>query len=137
MTDLGISNSLADSIKELGTRAEKPEAQVRGMDEGQKRLKASESEVGSRTLNRNLSPNSLKEIEENLEKVYEQAPVSLTNLSFEFVDDSTTPIIKVYDKKNDEVIREIPSEEFREVAKALEELADKLSSKGVLLDINS
>ena len=38
------------------------------------------------------------------------------------------------DKENDEVIREIPTEEFREVAKALEEFADKLSNKGLLFD---
>ena len=44
------------------------------------------------------------------------------------------PIIKVLDKENDEVIREIPTEEFREVAKALEEFADKLSNKGLLFD---
>jgi flagellar protein FlaG len=38
------------------------------------------------------------------------------------------------DKDNKEVIREIPSEEFREVAKALEEFTDKLTGKGVIFN---
>jgi flagellar protein FlaG len=40
----------------------------------------------------------------------------------------------VFDKTSEEVIREIPTEEFREVAKALDEFADKLTSKGLLLN---
>ena len=48
--------------------------------------------------------------------------------------DANTSFFDWYTKENDEVIREIPTEEFREVAKALEEFADKLSNKGLLFD---
>jgi flagellar protein FlaG len=44
-------------------------------------------------------------------------------------------VVKVLDKDSQEVIREIPPKEFREVAQALQEVADKLSnSKGVLFN---
>ncbi|MCF2859359.1 flagellar protein FlaG [Pseudoalteromonas sp. SMS1] len=73
-------------------------------------------------------------VKANLAKVNDFIPVTATNLSFEFDDQGDPPFIRVVDKDSDEVIREIPSEEFREVAKALDELADKVSGKGVLFD---
>ncbi len=74
------------------------------------------------------------EVKGNLEKLNEYIPVTSTNLKFEFDDDGDLPIIKVLDKSNDEVIREIPTEEFREIAKALDEFADKLTNKGLLFN---
>ncbi len=76
----------------------------------------------------------IAEVKQNLEKLNSYIPVTSTNLIFEFDEQGDPPIIKVLDKENDEVIREIPTEEFREVAKALEEFADKLSNKGLLFD---
>jgi len=76
----------------------------------------------------------IAEVKQNLEKLNNYIPVTSTNLIFEFDEKGDPPIIKVLDKENDEVIREIPTEEFREVAKALEEFADKLSNKGLLFD---
>jgi flagellar protein FlaG len=76
----------------------------------------------------------IAEVKQNLEKLNEYIPVTSTNLIFEFDELGDPPVIKVLDKQNDEVIREIPTEEFREVAKALEEFADKLSNKGLLFD---
>ena len=76
----------------------------------------------------------IAEVKHNLEKLNNYIPVTSTNLIFEFDELGDPPIIKVLDKQNDEVIREIPTEEFREVAKALEEFADKLSSKGLFFD---
>ena len=76
----------------------------------------------------------IAEVKQNLEKLNDFIPVTSTNLIFEFDEKGDPPIIKVLDRENDEVIREIPTEEFREVAKALEEFADKLSNKGLLLD---
>lgn len=76
----------------------------------------------------------IAEVKQNLEKLNNYIPVTSTNLIFEFDEKGDPPIIKVLDKQNDEVIREIPTEEFREVAKALEEFADKLSNKGLLFD---
>jgi len=74
------------------------------------------------------------EVKDNLDKLNEYIPVTSTNLKFEFDDGGDLPIIKVLDKSNDEVIREIPTEEFREIAKALDEFADKLTNKGLLFN---
>ncbi|MCQ8877381.1 flagellar protein FlaG [Pseudoalteromonas shioyasakiensis] len=76
----------------------------------------------------------IAEVKQNLEKLNEYIPVTATNLVFEFDELGEPPIIKVLDKESEEVIREIPTKEFREVAKALDEFADKLSSKGLLFD---
>ncbi|QLE08744.1 flagellar protein FlaG [Pseudoalteromonas shioyasakiensis] len=76
----------------------------------------------------------IAEVKQNLEKLNNYIPVTSTNLIFEFDEKGDPPIIKVLDRENDEVIREIPTEEFREVAKALEEFADKLTNKGLLFD---
>jgi uncharacterized FlaG/YvyC family protein len=74
------------------------------------------------------------QVKSDLAKLNDFIPVTATNLSFEFDDKGNPPFIRVIDKGSDEVIREIPSEEFREVAKALEEFADKVSGKGLLFD---
>ncbi|KPM78018.1 MULTISPECIES: flagellar protein FlaG [unclassified Pseudoalteromonas] len=76
----------------------------------------------------------IAEVKENLEKLNKYIPVTSTNLIFEFDELGEPPIIKVLDKESEEVIREIPTEEFREVAKALDEFADKLTSKGMLFN---
>ncbi|TMO63254.1 flagellar biosynthesis protein FlaG [Pseudoalteromonas aurantia] len=73
-------------------------------------------------------------LQESLDRVNEFLSVQSTSLSFEFDEKGDPPIIKVIDQGSEEVIREIPSKEFREVAKALEELADKLDNKGVLVN---
>lgn len=70
----------------------------------------------------------------DLERVNNFIPLTSTNLSFEFDEEGNPPFIRVVDKDSNEVIREIPSEDFREVAKALNDLADKISGKGVLID---
>ncbi|TMO44818.1 flagellar biosynthesis protein FlaG [Pseudoalteromonas sp. S4389] len=76
----------------------------------------------------------IAEVKENLEKLNKYIPVTATNLIFEFDELGDPPIIKVLDKESEEVIREIPTKEFREVAKALEEFADKLTNKGLLFN---
>lgn len=76
----------------------------------------------------------IAEVRQSLDKLNEFIPVTSTNLIFEFDEKGDPPIIKVLDRENDEVIREIPTEEFREVAKALEEFADKLANKGLLFN---
>jgi flagellar protein FlaG len=80
-----------------------------------------------------MSADFFADIKENLQKINDFIPVSSTNLIFEFDELGEPPVVKVIDKENDEVIREIPPQEFREVAKALESLADKLSSNSGIL----
>jgi len=79
--------------------------------------------------------NFFEEIKDNLKKINDFIPVSSTNLVFEFDELGEPPVVKVIDKSNDEVIREIPPQEIREVAKAFENLADKLNTQtGILFN---
>lgn len=75
-----------------------------------------------------------EELRESLDKINDFIPIRSTNLVFEFDELGDPPIVKVIDRDSEEVIREIPPKEFREVAKALEEFADKLDNRGVFLD---
>ncbi|MDW7550061.1 flagellar protein FlaG [Pseudoalteromonas peptidolytica] len=84
--------------------------------------------------NEQSKSNLVAEVKENLEKVNQFIPVKSTDLQFEFDEKGDPPIVKVIDSDSNKVIREIPSEEFREMAKALEEFADKVSSRGLLFD---
>ena len=76
----------------------------------------------------------IAEVKDNLKKLNDYIPMTATNLIFEFDELGDPPFIKVLDKDSDEVIREIPTEEFREVAKALDEFAEKLTNKGLLFN---
>ncbi|WP_151172389.1 flagellar protein FlaG [Pseudoalteromonas ruthenica] len=75
-----------------------------------------------------------EELRESLEKLNEFVPIRSTNLIFEFDELGDPPVVKVVDRDSEEVIREIPPKEFREIAKALEEFADKLDNRGVFFD---
>ena len=58
-----------------------------------------------------------------------------TNLIFEFDDLGDPPIVKVVDKDNGEVIREVPPKEMQEIAKAMSDIADSIgNSSGILFD---
>ncbi|MCF6440333.1 flagellar protein FlaG [Pseudoalteromonas luteoviolacea] len=81
-----------------------------------------------------VKPELFEEVKANLDRLNNVLPVTSTNLSFEFDENGDPPFIRVIDRDSEEVIREIPSEEFREVAKALDEFADKVSGKGLLFD---
>tara|TARA_B100000700_G_C15062696_1_gene866955 strand:- start:13542 stop:13988 length:447 start_codon:yes stop_codon:yes gene_type:complete len=76
----------------------------------------------------------IEEIKESLEKLNEFIPIRSTNLIFEFDELGDPPIIKVVDRDSEEVIREIPPREFRDIAKALEEFADKLDNRGMFFN---
>jgi flagellar protein FlaG len=76
----------------------------------------------------------IDEVKSNLTKVGDLFPVNATNVAFEFDENDNQPVVKVIDKASKEIIREIPSEEFREMAKALDEFAEKLTSKGLIFD---
>ncbi len=73
-------------------------------------------------------------VREHLEKLNEFIPIQSTNLVFEFDELGDPPVIKVIDKDSSEVIREIPSKEFSEMAKALDNFADKLNQSGMIFN---
>lgn len=99
-----------------------------------KKEESSEVDDSKKLQSEKLDDTSSTQLKDNLDKINEIIPVSSTNLSFEFDEGGEPPFIRVIDKDSDEVIREIPSENFREVAKALDEFADKLASKGLLFN---
>lgn len=74
------------------------------------------------------------DLQQNLQKLNEVFPLTTTNLSFEFDKAGSESFIRVIDRDNQKVIREIPSEEFRKVAKALDEFADNFRTKGLIFD---
>jgi len=70
-----------------------------------------------------------------VETVNKMLMVKSTNLIFEFHDKEDPPVVKVVDKENGDVIREIPSKELREIAKALNKIADNMgNSSGILFN---
>ncbi|MDE3271749.1 flagellar protein FlaG [Pseudoalteromonas sp. G4] len=106
---------------------------------GMNRANESENVSDTTSIKRNDSQkndeNFFDEIRENLKKINDFIPVSSTNLIFEFDELGEPPVVKVIDKSNDEVIREIPPQEIRDVAKAFESLADKLITQtGILFN---
>lgn len=76
---------------------------------------------------------SVSEVQEGLKKLNNFLPLKSTNLIFEFDELGDPPIVKVVDKESSEVIREIPSNELKEVTQALEDFVDKLDSKSGFL----
>jgi uncharacterized FlaG/YvyC family protein len=126
----GVANILTSSIRQdvLGETSAKGNSSEEMKDTIGRSLyqKSNEDEQKQQSITNTL--------QDNLEKINEFIPITSTNLSFEFSDEGGSAFVRVVDKDSDEIIREIPSEEFREVAKALDELADKLVNKGVLFD---
>jgi flagellar protein FlaG len=75
-----------------------------------------------------------EDIRQNLEKINQFIPIQSTNLVFEFDELGDPPVIKVVDKDSSEIIREIPPKEFSEMAKALDEFADKLNGSAMIFE---
>ncbi len=78
---------------------------------------------------------SVEEVTAAVDKINLNLMSKSTNVVFEFDKKGDPPVVKVVDRHNGEVIREIPSKEMRAVAKALNELADNMTgSSGILLN---
>lgn len=94
-----------------------------------------EADVDERNSATEAKGDEVNEVVKAIDTVNQKLLVKSTNLVFEFDDVKDPPIIKVVDKENGDVIREIPSKELREIAKALNSIADNLNgSSGILLD---
>ena len=87
-----------------------------------------------KTEDEELKAEFFADLQQDLQKLNEVFPLTTTNLSFEFDKTGSESFIRVIDRDNQKVIREIPSEEFRKVAKALDEFADNFRSKGLIFD---
>ncbi|WP_462163490.1 flagellar protein FlaG [Pseudoalteromonas xiamenensis] len=135
MKEVAVTPSNSPVELQLGQRDEKHSVTLRPIDAVEKSTElGAEGEAKAKTKTALSDGTLIAEVKENLEKLNKYIPVTSTNLSFEFDESGDPPFIRVVDKENEEVIREIPSKEFREVAKALDELADKLSGKGLLFN---
>ncbi|WMN59374.1 flagellar protein FlaG [Pseudoalteromonas xiamenensis] len=135
MKEVAVTPSHSPVELQLGQRDDKQSVTLRPIDAVEKSNGFGvEDEAKAKTKSALSDGTLIAEVKENLEKLNKYIPVTSTNLSFEFDESGDPPFIRVVDKENEEVIREIPSKEFREVAKALDELADKLSGKGLLFN---
>ncbi|MDQ7990745.1 MAG: flagellar protein FlaG [Candidatus Dactylopiibacterium sp.] len=66
------------------------------------------------------TPPSREDVEGAIEKVQENLPPVARNLQFSLDEDTGHTVVKVIDTTTDEVIRQIPSEEFLAISKALD-----------------
>ncbi|MCO6354220.1 hypothetical protein GBO14_05580 [Pseudoalteromonas shioyasakiensis] len=108
-----------------------------------------EQELSSKNLDKNIldlvknvdpkSEDDINAVTQGLEKIL-QSKESLfylqnRELNFSFRDDIGRTVVEVTDKETDEVIRQIPSEEFIRLAEKIASLTEELSTvQGVLFD---
>ncbi|WP_337881093.1 flagellar protein FlaG [Rheinheimera sp.] len=108
-------------------------APVRRVKEAQPEAKSEPEQKESADQDKRAK--ELTAVYDAVDMVNQKLMVKSTNLVFEFDGEKDPPIVKVVDKANGEIIREIPSKELREIAKALNSIADNVnSSAGVLLN---
>ncbi|MEO2266929.1 flagellar protein FlaG [Pseudoalteromonas pernae] len=110
-----------------------PQAQIKTTEQTSEVGKAQQGESVSQQVAQQQQER-IEEIKESLEKLNEFIPIRSTNLIFEFDELGEPPVIKVVDRDSEEVIREIPPREFRDMAKALEDFADKLDNRGMIFN---
>lgn len=113
--------SVADNVT-----VEKNELSLKAQPENEQdklKSKAAEEAIVAESLNRILESKDKLNVMHN------------RDLAFEMNQDSEDLIVKVIDKETNDVIRQIPSEEFLRVAEKIQDLSDKLSSaQGLLFD---
>lgn len=136
MIDITSTQSVVDGLASVSSDRVKYEQKGVKIDKGTELVERDTVDIEDAVMNKEQQDKKelIAEVKANLEKLNEYLPVTSTNLIFEFDEIGDPPIIKVLDKESDEVIREIPTKEFREVAKALDEFADKLTNKGLLFN---
>lgn len=94
---------------------------------------AKSAEQATVEQDKSKKPDDKADVFEAVDTVNQMLMVKSTNLVFEFYDKSDPPVVKVIDKENGEIIREIPSKELREIAKALNNIADNMGTGSGLL----
>lgn len=97
-----------------------------------------ESVVNGQTLEAaNEQLNTQDQLSQSLQKLAESsnqlAQIQDRKLEFTTSQDSGRTIVKVIDKENDDVIRQIPSEEFIRVAEKISDLSEQVSAAQGLL----
>jgi flagellar protein FlaG len=72
---------------------------------------------------------SKEEADEIVESLYELTEMLQTSITFKVDKETNSVVIKVIDKKNDEVIRQIPNEEILKLRKKMNEMTGILLSE--------
>lgn len=111
-----------------------PAPEIKAASDAQRKLDVNNKQVEQASESAEVRAQFFADLQQNLQKLNEVFPLTTTNLSFEFDKTGSESFIRVIDRDNQKVIREIPSEEFRKVAKALDEFADNFRSKGLIFD---
>lgn len=101
--------------------------------QAQQAQQAKSAEQATVEQDKSKKPDDKADVFEAVDTVNQMLMVKSTNLVFEFYDKSDPPVVKVIDKENGEIIREIPSKELREIAKALNNIADNMGTGSGLL----
>ena len=91
-----------------------------------------EQHLDSKLRNSNDADKNLQQIRESVDSL---RSMQGRKLMFETSNDSGDYVIKVIDKDTNDVIRQIPSEEFLRVAEKIKDLSEQLSyTQGLLFD---
>jgi flagellar protein FlaG len=126
-----IDNSLSDS--KVNKRSEVKDTSFTEQVLAQQKLEQEKNAQEQKAQNEKTVTKS-EDVQQTLGLINQLIPLKNTNLIFEFDDISEPPIIKVVDKSNDEVIREIPPQDLQKIADALNQMADNLSNTGALFN---
>ncbi|WP_018690738.1 flagellar protein FlaG [Algicola sagamiensis] len=82
-----------------------------------------------------LEARPFEALEQTITAINELVPITNTTLQFRVDEDAGKQIVTVFDAETDDVIRQIPSEEFLKVAKKIQQLADELgNATGLVFD---
>lgn len=135
-----------DVTKPLATQASADQMSNAGRLVEFANAKAKEVQVTRETADTNFREDSNKDAYQALEsnRSVEQSDVEEVNMTvrqlnvgvtFELTEDGDEQVVKVIDQESGDLVRQIPSEEFLEIAKRLDEIFGELSDlKGALVN---
>lgn len=135
-----------DITKPLATQASADQMSNAGRLVEFANAKAKEVQVTRETADTNFREDSNKDAYQALEsnRSVEQSDVEEVNMTvrqlnvgvtFELTEDGDEQVVKVIDQESGDLVRQIPSEEFLEIAKRLDEIFGELSDlKGTLVN---
>ncbi|MCC4274499.1 flagellar protein FlaG [Marinomonas communis] len=135
-----------DVTKPLATQASADQMSNAGRLVEFANAKAKEVQVTRETADTNFREDSNKDAYQALEsnRSVEQSDVEEVNMTvrqlnvgvtFELTEDGDEQVVKVIDQESGDLVRQIPSEEFLEIAKRLDEIFGELSDlKGTLVN---
>lgn len=95
----------------------------------QQRQAERQNPAGGSARSESLGEQSKRELEDTVRKLNDTLQNVQRNLEFSVDSDLGRIVIQVKDKKTDEIVRQIPSEEVLELARNLQQLSEKYSEQ--------